>query len=351
MHRQFAALRGLAMLMVVLNHSITMGMRAQKMLGFPVVDGWFQQVLSVLHDIGSMFAVPVFLFISGCFFSYAAKKGNPRSLSWKVVRASTLRVIYPYLLWSVLFYIVVFTRLDESYSVIGYIKNLLIGYPFNFVPLIIFFMVISPILVRYSKRFGTLILGLIFAYQLLLLGIQFPGSIAVPVPPQLGILKLPIIGGTMAVWGVFFPLGLIYSLNSKQILPWLKHLKWVLAVISVGLFALTLFDQFADWPLPLIRTVSVLAFILLMPTINRKSIPWVRELEKVGKHSYGLYLTNLIVLEYLLLLIDLTVPQLFNLSLILFPLIFVVTLIFPVWIMSLVAKSRRIHQYYRFIFG
>ncbi len=351
MHRQFAALRGLAMLMVVLNHSITMGMRAQQMWDFPVVDGVLRQTLMVLHDVGSMFAVPVFLFISGCFFSYAAKKAEPRSLSWKVVRASVLRVLYPYLLWSILFYIVIFFRLNQSYSPMGYIKNLLVGYPFNFVPLIIFFMLISPLLVRYSKRFGTAILLAIFAYQLLLMGLEFSGGIGIPVPAQLGIFKLPIIGGTMAVWGIYFPLGLIYSLNSKQILPWLKRFKWALAAIAVVLFALTLFDRFSALPLPLIRTVSVLAFILLMPTISRNSIPLVRELEKIGKHSYGLYLTNLIVLEYLLLAIKLTVPQLLNVSILLFPLIFVITLEFPVWVMSKMAKSRRVHQYYRYVFG
>ena len=351
MHRQFAALRGLAMLMVVLNHSITMGMRAQQMWGFPVVSGWLYQTLMVLHDVGSMFAVPVFLFISGCFFSYAAKKAEPRSLSWKVVRASVLRVLYPYLLWSVLFYIVIFFRLNQSFSPVGYIKNLLVGYPFNFVPLILFFMVISPLLVRYSKRFGTLMLLLIFGYQLLLMGLEFPNAIGVPVPAQLGILKLPVIGGTMAVWGIYFPLGLIYSLNSKQILPWLKRFKWTLAAISAILFALTLFDRFAALPLPLIRTISVLAFILLTPTISRSAIPLVRELEKIGKHSYGLYLTNLITLEFLLLAIKLTVPQLFNISIVLFPLIFVITLEFPVWVMSQMAKSKRVHHYYRYVFG
>ncbi len=351
MHRQFAALRGLAMLFVVLNHSITMGMRAQKMLGYPVVTGWLNQTLMVLHDIGSMFAVPVFLFISGCFFSYAAKKAAPRSLSWKVVRVGMLRLFYPYLIWSLLFYAVVFTRLGENYSPVGYIKNLLVGYPFNFVPLILFFMVISPILVRFSKRWGIAMLVIIGLYQLLLLGLKFPGSIIVPVPAWMQIFEFPVISGTMAVWGIFFPLGLIYSLNSKQILPWLKKFKWLLVAISAILFAGTLPNSASSLPLPLIRMVSVVAFILYTPTLNRNSIPWVSELEKIGKHSYGLYLTNLITLEYLLLLIQVTVPRLFTLSIILYPVLFLVTLEFPVWVMSVFAKSRRVHQYYRYVFG
>ena len=72
MNRQFAALSGVAMLLIVLNHTIEMGTKVPLSYGFPAVAGPLRVALSVLQGLG-VFAVPTFLFISGAFIAYAAR--------------------------------------------------------------------------------------------------------------------------------------------------------------------------------------------------------------------------------------------------------------------------------------
>jgi peptidoglycan/LPS O-acetylase OafA/YrhL len=350
MHRQFAALRGLAMILVVLSHAIHMGLRTQRLFGYPPVEGWEYYTLTVLHGFGSVFAVPTFLFISGCFFSYATKTGNPPKLSWKVVQARLLRLWWPYLFWSIMFYIVIYVRMDEVYSLFGYLKNIIVGYPFHFIPIMVFYMAISPILVHFSKRFGAVLLVVIALFQLFLLNLYSPGIVGFTFPDWMQILRPPIIHETMAMWGIYFPLGLIYSLNAKRVLPWLQRLRWTFLIAAIVFFIFAMLNMFSILHFPLAGYLSAVTFVLLTPTIKRTSIPAVRQLEKAGKYSYGLYLTNLIFLEFLTLGVHLTIPWLFYYPILLYPTLFILTLEVPIWVMSFVEESR-IRCAYHYVFG
>ena len=86
MNRQFPALSGLAMLLIVLNHTIEMGTSVPVQVGYPPVEGAMRTVLSLLQGLG-VFAVPTFLFISGTFVAYAAR-GEPPKLTGKFLKNS-----------------------------------------------------------------------------------------------------------------------------------------------------------------------------------------------------------------------------------------------------------------------
>src|SRR5512139_3000186 len=102
MNRQLGALRGLAILIVVLYHTIGLGISIPQEWGYPSIEVWSRTILSLLQQPGT-FAVPIFLFISGCFVSYAAG-GTPPRLSWKTVWSGLKRLLWPYILWSSVFY-------------------------------------------------------------------------------------------------------------------------------------------------------------------------------------------------------------------------------------------------------
>ena len=159
MNRQFPALSGVAMLLIVLNHTIQMGTTVPMDYGFAPVEGPAKVLLHILQGFG-VFAVPTFLFISGTFVSYAAR-GRPPSLSARFVSRGLAHLLPPYLFWSAVFYLVVMLQFDQAYSPAGYVKNVLVGYPYHFIPLLLLFYLLAPILVRVGRSHWLPLLSII----------------------------------------------------------------------------------------------------------------------------------------------------------------------------------------------
>ncbi len=349
MNRQFGALRGLAMLIVVLNHSIETGLRVEQ-LGYPLPQGITYYALLVLHELG-IFAVPTFLFISGAFFSYAARGNDTLKLPWKVVWASLKHLMWPYLVWSIIFYIVIFIVRGEVYSPAGYLKSLLTGFPYHFVPILAFYYLVSPVLVTLARRYSYLLIAAIAVYQLFLINIVFSGALGFAFPTWMRPLVPPVLGYTLALWAIYFPLGLVYSINTPRWLPRLQQFRWVFLAITLSFFSLSALHTAKIIDFRLAGFIAAVSFVLFIPTLKRNSIPRVRELEDVGKRSYGLYLTHLVVLEFVFLAIANLLPGLLNYQFLLQPLLFGLGLIIPLAVMNWLTKLPATRSAYRYVFG
>ena len=335
-------------MLVVINHSIGMGLDTQRLGYAPPAEGGLYTILLILHQLG-IFAVPTFLFISGCFFSYAAQ-GNDPKLSWKVVWVGLKRLLWPCLFWSIVFYIWIHLRWDEVYTPLGYIKNLVVGYPFHFIPLIAFYYVLSPILVRLAKRLGFVLIAVIGLYQLMLLNMVYPGMLGFTFQTWMDFLAPPVIRSTLALWAIYFPLGLVYSINARSMLPWLQRFRWAILALTIVFFVISLLDLFSVWRFPLASFICPLLFLFFVPTLQRDSIPMVRGLEKIGRRAYGLYLTNLLVLDVVLLGVHLLLPWLFNDQVLLQPILLAVTLSGSLVLMDGVIRLPT-RPMYRYVFG
>jgi peptidoglycan/LPS O-acetylase OafA/YrhL len=347
MSRQLGALSGVAMMLIVLNHSIHMGVTVPDQWGYLIVDGWGRRLLSTLQTFG-LFAVPIFLFASGSFFSYVAR-GNPPKVSLKFLFSSLRYLLYPYLFWSIMFYVLIYFQDNIQSTPLQYLKNLIVGYPFHFVPLLVFYYLISPLLVRLSQQYAGVLILCIAIYQVFLLNAVYPGILGFSNPAWTHIFEPPIIKTTMADWGIYFPLGLIYSLNMKTMQPLSKKWAWVSGGITVILFVLTI-AGISKVYFPLAVHIFPLTFVLLIPAINRNSIPLVRTFENIGKKSYGIYLMHLIVLNLVLTGIRVGVPDLLSIPILLFPVLFILGLGIPIAIMNLMARLP-IKLFYRYVFG
>jgi hypothetical protein len=348
MNRQFGALSGLAIVLIVINHSIYFGTNYPLEWGYPSAIGWGRTLLSILQSFG-WFAVPIFLFISGSFVSYAAQ-GNPPRLSTKFMYSTLRHIIVPYVFWSIVFYGYVYIINHETYTLFGYVKNLLVGYPYHFVPLLVVFYLLSPLLVRIGRSFGLVLISLIALYQLILMNILNPGMLGFSFPSWFHYLAPPVIRVTLSKWGIFFPLGLVYGLHAKRVMQWSKQLFWWLAGITIILFVLGYLDSIRVIRLPIAFYLAPVPFMLLLPAIKRDAIPFVRQLERIGRRSYGVYLTSLIVVNLVLIGINLLIPAFFNLFVAFFPLLFMMTLLIPLFLME-VSANGPIKPVYRYIFG
>ncbi len=341
MNRQFAALSGVAMLLIVLNHTIEMGTKVPLGYGYAPVTGAAENVLGVLKALG-IFAVPSFLFISGAFVAYAAR-GTPPRLTRKFLAGAVAHILWPYVFWSFLFYLVVLAQFGERYSPAGYAKNLLVGYPFHFIPVLVLFYLLAPLLLRIGSRHGVALMVVLAAYQMFLLGVLHTDW----VPKSLHVLFPPVVGRTLAVWAVYFPLGLLYGIHMQRLLPLVKRWKTLLALAAALLFVLGLLHRAHEVRQLVAGFWSPVACVLLLPAIERRSIPWVGLLERIGKRSYGLYLTHLLVLDLILWGIGVALTGLLAYRILLLPFLFVTALIVPLAGMEALARSpaRAVQRY------
>lgn len=348
MNRQFPALRGLAILLVVLNHSITLALLALRKYGYGPAPALERQLLVALKQVG-LIAVPTFLFLSGCFIVYAVQ-GKPWRVAYKVIWNGLKHVVWPYVIWSAVFYVMVYFLEGERYSPLGYLKNLVVGYPFDFVPLLVFFYILAPVLVRAGRGHPWLLLAGIGAYQLFVANVLKPGALGVAFPQWAWHLTLPALRVSLAIWGIFFPLGVVYMLHGRSLTPWLRRLWPVLALAAVVLFVLAVGQELSLWSAPLADILCPVAAVLLFPVIRRNAIPWADWLEQLGKKAYALYLMNLIVLNLALAGLHALAPWAFaQLSLLALGLFFV-TLSLPQMLMTAVGRLPN-PAAHRYVFG
>lgn len=344
MNRKFTALGGIAMVLIVLNHTIELSTNIPLRYGFPATEGRARAVLDLIKALG-MFAVPIFLFISGTFVSYVARDES-RKLTPKFLAGVLSRVWWPYLIWSLLFYVVIFFQFDERYSLAGYLKNLIVGYPFHFVPILLFFYILSPLLVRLAGRHALALVAGVAAYQVLLLVALQDDQLGA----RRGIFWPPVIGRTLAQWGVYFPLGLVYGMHIESIVPHLRKARWLAILLAAGGLLLRGLRANGSAPLSIIVELAPIGLVLLLLIVDRKSIPLARMMESIGKRSYGLYLSHLIVLDGILWWVVLAEPDLLKYRLLFLPVLFVLGLAVPLLIMNAASRTPG-RAVVRYIFG
>jgi hypothetical protein len=151
--------------------------------------------------------------------------------------------LIPYLIWSLIFYLVVYLLRGEQHTLVRLCKKYSgwLSLPFY-----------SPAGLLLPAGPGS---GL-FEPSLVVAHLAVCGAIPtlfaqrcetrpfwVSLFPKAGqLLVVPVLTDTMADWGIYFPLGLVFSLHMGQIRPYLQRFKWIAAVMTLLLFILALLD-------------------------------------------------------------------------------------------------------------
>jgi peptidoglycan/LPS O-acetylase OafA/YrhL len=227
---------------------------------------------------------------------------------------------------------------------------LISGYPYHFIPLLVFYYCVSPILIPIGKRFPWILLGVISLYQLFLMNIRIPNSLGFEYPAWANMLAPPVIWGSLAKWAIYFPLGIVLSLHAKSISPVLERFRWFFGIGTVVLFGLFFVDKADIRSFPLAEYLVPLPFVFLLPLIRRDSIPLVQWFEKIGKRAYGLYLAHLLTIFIVLYLVEILIDGLFFYPLILVFCLFVLAVWIPMTLMGVFERSPT-QVVYRYVFG
>lgn len=339
MRRHYPAMRGVAIVLVILHHSIVLGVSIPGGWGIATPTGMGENILSILSMLGWI-AVPVFLLISGSFYAYAAR-GNPPQISLKIVKANLSSLLWPYLIWSLVYYAVEWIGYGKTPTVPGIVKNLLVGYPYNFVLLIVFFILVSPVITKLTNHFGwAWLLILVGVYQLFLIIVLDQAQYGLTLPAWTDYLAVPVLARTMADWGIYFPLGMFLALNSSRAIPFLERMKWVFLALALASFGLAAAHVAGAINFTGSRHLFPLFFVLFVPVIQRDWIPGRKFFESVGKVAYGLYLIHFLLINILILTAHAIFPWILEQSFLLYPVLFLLGLLIPLTVITWINKSR-----------
>jgi peptidoglycan/LPS O-acetylase OafA/YrhL len=366
MTKRFPLLRGIAILAVVLNHAAGHGFTAMFWWVHryrDVVSPNFDQmgslpyyVLVTMQQLAT-FGVPAFLFISGFFVAYATR-GNPPTLSWKTVGNRVLNLLRPYLIWSAVFFVGDALQ-GKTYTWLGYLGGIVFGQAvraYFFVPLVIQFYLLSPLLVRVARHKPKALLILSALVQTVAIGLLYSRKFGHQPPVRLDNLEwMPFW------WAVYYPLGIVCGFHRSKVQRWLARSKRILflAVIALGvlsvveaeaLYATTGDFGWAHGAFKLSSCLYALAFVSCFLAFEGGSTLFMRSLNRLGKMSYGIYLLHTKTMDVVGTSIYHFVPWILSRQILLQPIFVAASVAAPVLLMTGISRSR-VKALYRYLFG
>jgi len=369
MIRRLLFLNGIAILGVVLFHSSGMG--------FVAMFAWASRYLppgaSIMDQVGSLsyyglrmveqiaiVSIPAFLFVSGNFVAVSAGR-DATMLSRKLIYSRIQNLLIPYFLWSVV--VIALNMITGSkFSEISVLIMLLTGGAneiFYFVPLLVQFYLLSPLLIRIARAnpLGLLIVcGVIQTFLQLLpyhvlfdTQLVFVGAVYKLIPKWLFISRI-----------FWFPLGMVAGLHSpaiKQTLVRLRNWAIAAAIILVPLGILeweTLFRRSGEIWLAHRETVTdnlySLAVLISLLALRRIPANITEPFESLGAKSYGIFLTHGIFIEYTAKVIYHAAPALLGYQIALQPVFVFIGLAGPLAIITLIDHSV-LRKAYSYLYG
>jgi peptidoglycan/LPS O-acetylase OafA/YrhL len=350
-------LNGVAIIAVAIHHAAAFSLQAM----FDWTDRYMPVEVPNYDQIGSpayyvlivlrlllTFAGPAFFFISGYFVGITSK--GQSKFSWGMVYSRIKLLIVPFIIWTIIRYILL-RDLPEN---VGDILT-----PYHWIPLLIQFYLLSPIIVWLAKRNWKLMLVAIYllgtfssiaAYQSAFAG-ESSAALEASVPNWFFLFNLPF----------WFPFGVVmglYLVNFKeQLFRYRRPL--LAAAVIVGILILVEytvvdwlngpawlgpgFSGFTKFPFSLFLILAYLAY-------DKSRMPVANEVAEIGTKSLGIYLGNIPFVYVTAVIMYRVTPGLLGYQLIYLAILIVVGLGGPLLLMRAVRLSPVRHQY-RVLFG
>lgn len=359
MARKLLMLNGIAISSVILFHAAGWGFTAMFFWThryLPVTAPNFDQLYSApyyalrLIEQLVQFALPTFLFVSGYFIAFLTGRSKT-TISWKIVASRVKFLAIPYLLWSTVVILASVLLEGARYSPASLLRMLLIGGSnpaYYFVPLLIQFYIISPVLVWLVKKALVPTLVVTALIQLLVYILQYPVSIGTD---HQGVLTLAsLFPKWFFMMRIFwFTAGIAAGFHLAAIkntaVKFRKPLLLGLAVLFVtGFFeweniVLLSGQPWIETRETLVDALYGATFILLFLSYADLSIPNGKALEFLGNKSFGIYLVHSPVMEFVSRGFYHLAPWILGSQILLQPILIAAGLGVPLLLMYLVNRS------------
>jgi peptidoglycan/LPS O-acetylase OafA/YrhL len=367
--RKFLALTGVATIAVVLNHAAGWGITAMfwwahrfRSVTSPSFDQlgslpyWGLSIIKIL----TLFSVPAFFFLSGYFVAYASR-GLTSTYTWKMAKVRIINLLPPYLIWSLIVFLVDYVA-GTIYLPSTYLINLFLGKAteaFWFVPLLIQYYLIAPLLVPLAKNHWKLLLGISAAIQVF---VQISWYMRHGYLPGLSLLTDSILYKLLFLnSGIFFfVMGIVAGLYLEEFKLFIKRYQWIFfvvmfisAILSMVEYQSQVVTDLGTWDgdfRTLFQFFYAAAFIASY--LASDSIPSIemKNLIKVGSKSYGIFLAHVPVITIAAKILYHIAPWIFGFQSVFIFLLVLCGLGIPFFFMEISSRTP-IRVYYKYLFG
>lgn len=369
MHRKLIVLNGIAILGVVVNHSVAWGFVAMfwwthrySSVTPPNFDQMFGSTYFGLRSVEQFitFSIPAFLLVSGYFISATTSSTNNR-VSYRLVLTRIKSLVIPFLIWTAVI-VGLDLALGEAYSLNRLLRAFFLGQAtpaFYFVPLLIQLYMLSPLLLLGVKRRPALLMlfagGLQILSHLAVYAFLLEGS-----QGALESLQLLTHGWFFPGNIFWFVFGIYMGVNRNRVVEWLNRhrIKLILAAIvllplGIAEWEIILGQSSQVWLTPketLFDNVYSIVILLALLANLGSNLPQMQRISQLGTKSYGIYLVHSIALTLAARAIYHIAPGILAFQWLFVPLLVVAGLAIPLALMALVKRSP-LAVAYPFLFG
>lgn len=366
--KKLLSLNGLSILSVVLYHAVgwafialfwwTDQYRPVAVPNFDQLGSSYYYVLRFIEQV-IIFAIAAFLFVSGYFIGFSTGK-NDLTPKWKTIFSRIKLLVIPFLIWSVIMIGFKFIE-GERPGFLEILGMIILGKSteaFYFIPLLVQFYLLAPLITYAAKKKPAILLGISafflllvrFGNEMLILNWQIPGR--------------EIIRFFLPAW--FFPgnlfwfaLGVVVAFNFKNFTRIFTPLRWVFLVLAILLIPVGIWEwetllihSGKEWIPPRETILDVIygfSVLIVFLTFKIKKIAGNQSLNNLGTLSFGIYLAHSAVLTVVAKLVYRFFPALLGNPLYL-PLLIVCGLFLPIILIMIVKKSP-FNRWYGYLFG
>lgn len=365
MRRLLLPLSGIAIIAVAINHASHNGISrlfevmgvayspdpAQSTFWNAMTDPnyWFDIAAQQLP----LFSVPAFLMISGFFIAFVVR-GDPPTVSGSFVKTRVLNLLWPYLIWSVIYFAADIVLRDRVYTPLEYGLRIINGNVIWFVPLLMQFYLLAPFIVRWARHRPRLLLLIAGAIQV---------GVTLPLYFFADYERIARYGGEGSIvlfvwWALYFPLGMVLGFHSREVRPWLEKHRRALLLGTVVFAALSILESelvlraigWHGWgsnPNKLTSMAYAVFFALFFLSLDRERIPFAKHFEALGGQTYGIYLSHILFLRLGERVINRVAPFLHGVSFLYVPVLAVIGIGGALLLMEAVRRlpTRRLYPY------
>lgn len=376
MVRRLLYLNGVCIAFVILFHATGMG--------FVSMFAWMERYVSIFqpgyNPIGTpayyvlrffeqiaVWVIPAFLFISGYFIAFSYGKGNDYRKGWFAALTRSKDLLIPYLFWSIIVLVLAFVE-GMRYSPATLVRMILTGSAnpvFYYIPLLIQFFILSPLLVFLArKNWKALLIGSA-VIQLLVVASQYPVFLG----NQDSALREMI--RWVPNWFflsriLWFTAGIVIGFHPTPFKEFIANTKWILLAAALLCIPIGIWEwetyyrlsglEWLDHRETFIDTIYSAALILSYLAFDQIKWPLKEQLSKLGVHSFAIYLTHSLFITYTARIIYLLAGRLdifkyfLGYQVLLQPILILVGLFGPLLIIWFVEKTPA-NKFYKYILG
>ncbi len=369
MNRRLLILNGIAIIAVVANHASHAGFVAM----FWWTDLYRNVTVPNFDQLGSLsyyglvaeqklalFSVPSFLFVSGVFIAYAMR-GRQSRLSWTMIKKRIFNLIPPYLIWTLVFLGIEIVVAGAAYTPLEFVLSFVTVRfsPFFFVPLLMVYFLISPLLAPLAKNHWKWLLAAALALQitaivrayLLLIGSR----------GDWGTILNFVFSSQIVEYFFFYVAGVTAGLRLTALKRGVYRFRWVLLALTIFFAVLAvaeaewIFQQYAKegWRSATLSVPTFLyavLFILTYLAFDHVKLPFSKTLYQIGVGTLGIYLMHKSVLLILPKIVYHALPFVLGYQILYQPLLVSLAVGIPLLLMNLTKRSP-LKKRYRILFG